>query len=188
MSLKSFVLLAVIASSAFAQTPTVSLLIDGDYPSTGTLSLRSVLQQVSTRKGATFHFGSTYDIYDSSAEASWTENVFSTFFNHLVAENGCKWDATEPTRGVSDLTDCAGAQSYAFQQGATFRGHNTFWHEQTPVRSIFDPYLTFILNFLVFRHGSLAALLLATLSTTSSRSTSCRRSAELVPTSPLGML
>ena len=129
-SLKSFVLAAVVAAPALAVN-TVDLLIDHGYASTGTINLRSVLASVATRKGQTFHFGSTYDTYD--ADASWTANVFSTFFNHIVAENGCKWDATEPSEGVSDLTECLGVQSYATTNGDSFRGHNTFWHSQTPV-------------------------------------------------------
>ncbi|KAF9559707.1 glycoside hydrolase [Agrocybe pediades] len=74
--------------------------------------------------------GSTYDTYDSNA--SFLSNVFSTYFNHVVAENGCKWDATEPSRGTSDLTECKAVQSFASSHGASFRGHNTFWHSQTP--------------------------------------------------------
>jgi endo-1,4-beta-xylanase len=74
-SLYGFVLLAVLASPALAQTPTVSLLIDNGYPSTGTLNLRSVLSQVATLKGGAFHFGSTYDTYYT--ETSWMNNIFS---------------------------------------------------------------------------------------------------------------
>ncbi|KAJ7926273.1 glycoside hydrolase superfamily [Mycena leptocephala] len=131
-SLASFVLLAVLAGPTLAQTPTVSLLIDNGYPSTGTLSLRSVLASVATRKGQTFHFGSTWDTSYSSAEASWMTNVYNTFFNHIVAENGCKWQSTEPSRGTSSLTQCLGVQSYAVARNASFRGHNTFWHQQLP--------------------------------------------------------
>ena len=131
---ESFVLLSVLAAPALCQTA-VSLLIDFEgYQSSGTINLRSTLNAVSQVKGSTFHFGSTYDTYD--ADASFSQNVFSTFFNHIVAENGCKWDATEPTRGVPDLTECQAVQSYASTNGATFRGHNTFWHSQTPVSAI----------------------------------------------------
>ncbi|KAF8966736.1 glycoside hydrolase superfamily [Flammula alnicola] len=126
----SLVILSVLAAPVLSQ-PAVSLLIDfAGYQSSGTINLRSTLQNVSSLKGQTFHFGSTYDTYD--ADASWTQSVFSTFFNHIVAENGCKWDATEPTRGVSALTGCVAVQSYGTSNGATFRGHNTFWHSQTP--------------------------------------------------------
>ena len=127
---KSFVVVSVLAAPALCQTA-VSLLVDfAGYQSSGTLSLRSTLQSVVQKKGE-FYFGSTYDTYD--ADASFNQNVFSTFFNHVVAENGCKWDATEPSRGTSDLTECLAVQSYATKNGATFRGHNTFWHSQTPV-------------------------------------------------------
>ena len=58
------------------------------YASSGTLSIKSILSKVSTRKGQAFHFGSTYDTYDTNA--AWVSNIFNTFFNHVVAENGCK--------------------------------------------------------------------------------------------------
>jgi endo-1,4-beta-xylanase len=135
MSFASFVLLAVLASPALAQSPTVSLLIDqAGYASSGTISLHSTLQQVASRKGGAFHFGSTYDTSYPSSEASWTTNIYNTFFNHMVAENGCKWQSTEPSRGTSSLGACQGVQTYAAARGDTFRGHNTFWHSQLPVR------------------------------------------------------
>lgn len=61
-SLASLLLLSSLAGSTLA-APTVSLLIDNGYASTGTLSIKSVLSAVSTRKGSAFHFGSTYDTY-----------------------------------------------------------------------------------------------------------------------------
>lgn len=127
--LASLLILAALASPSLA-VPTVSLLIDNGYASSGTLSIKSVLSNVSTRKGSTFHFGSTYDTY--TAAQSFQQSVFNTFFNHIVAENGCKWDATEPTRGTSTLTECQAVQSFGSTYGTTFRGHNTFWHSQLP--------------------------------------------------------
>jgi endo-1,4-beta-xylanase len=44
------------------------------YASSGTLNIQSVLQQVSARKGSTFHFGSTYESY--SPNQSWITNVY----------------------------------------------------------------------------------------------------------------
>ncbi|KAF7339197.1 Beta-xylanase [Mycena venus] len=127
--LASFVALAIFASVARAQ-PAVSLLIDNGFPSTGSINLAPILTQVSTKKGQTFHFGSTYDTYE--ANQSWFTSAFTTFYRHVVSENGCKWDATEPSQGVSDLTECLACQSFATANGNTFRGHNTFWHSQTP--------------------------------------------------------
>ncbi|KAJ7195792.1 glycoside hydrolase superfamily [Mycena pura] len=127
--LASFVALAIFASVARAQ-PAVSLLIDNGFPSTGSINLVPILAQVSTKKGQTFHFGSTYDTFE--ADQSWSSSIFSTFYRHVVSENGCKWDATEPSQGVSDLTECLACQSFATANGNTFRGHNTFWHSQTP--------------------------------------------------------
>jgi endo-1,4-beta-xylanase len=79
-SLAGFILLAVLASPALAQTPTVSLLIDHDYPSSGTLNIKSVLKEVSTRKGAPFHFGSTYE---TSYPSAWTKNIYQSVASHL---------------------------------------------------------------------------------------------------------
>jgi endo-1,4-beta-xylanase len=132
MSLTAFVLLAVLASPALAQTPAVSLLIDQPgYASSGALNIKSTLSSVSTRKGAAFHFGSTYE--PSYGDASFVSNVFNTFFNHVVAENSCKWSGTEPVRGMSSLGNCKAVQSFAASHGDSFRGHNTFWHSQLPV-------------------------------------------------------
>ncbi|KAJ7491727.1 glycoside hydrolase superfamily [Mycena galericulata] len=127
--LASFVALAMFAAVARAQ-PAVSLLIDNGYASTGAINLAPILTQVSAKKGSAFHFGSTYDTYE--ADQAWFDTTFATFYKHVVSENGCKWDATEPTQGVSDLTECLATQSFATSNGNTFRGHNTFWHSQTP--------------------------------------------------------
>ena len=83
--LASFVALAIFAAVARAQ-PAVSLLIDNGYPSTGSINLAPILAQVSTKKGQAFHFGSTYDSYD--ADQSWFNSVFTTFYKHVVSENG----------------------------------------------------------------------------------------------------
>jgi hypothetical protein len=135
MSLTAFVLLAVLASPALAQAPTVSLLIDlPGFASNGTLNLRSTLSAVSTRKGQAFHFGSTYETYYQ--DASYHANLYNTFFNHMVAENSCKWQSTEPSPNVTSLTGCKAVQSFATSHGDSFRGHNTFWHAQTPVSGV----------------------------------------------------
>ncbi|KAJ7016259.1 glycoside hydrolase superfamily [Mycena alexandri] len=109
----SLVALATFVSVARAQ-PAVDLLIDHGFPSTGTLNLNTVLAAVTAKKG-TFHFGSTYDTFN--ADQSWFDSVFSTFYRHVVAENGCKWDAPEPSQGVKSLTECLGAQSFATHLG-----------------------------------------------------------------------
>jgi endo-1,4-beta-xylanase len=133
MSLYSFVLLAVLASPVLAQTPTVSLLIDlPGYSASGTLNIKSTLQSVTARKG-TFHFGSTYD--QNYSDAPWSSNIYNTYFSHVVAENSCKWQSTEPSRGTSSLSGCQYVQSFATSKSVSFRGHNTFWHAQLPVRT-----------------------------------------------------
>ena len=56
----------------------------------------------------------------------------------MVAEDGCKWYATEPDPGKPSLADCRPVQEYAEQHGNSFRGHNTFWHQELPVRATFS--------------------------------------------------
>ena len=131
VSLSSFVLIAVIAAPVLS-VPTVDLLIDHGYATSGDIDLRTVLAAVASRKGQAFRFGSTYNT--DGVDASFTTDVFDTFFNHAVAENECKWDATEPSPGTSDLTECLAVQRFAAASNASFRGHNTFWHSQLPVR------------------------------------------------------
>ncbi|VDB95864.1 unnamed protein product [Peniophora sp. CBMAI 1063] len=128
-SLSSFISLVVVAAPALA-VPTVDLLIDHGYATGGDIDLRTVLAAVSTRKGQTFRFGSTYNT--NNADPSFTSDVFDVFYNHAVAENECKWSATEPAPGTSSLTACQAVQSLAAASNASFRGHNTFWHSQLP--------------------------------------------------------
>jgi GH35 family endo-1,4-beta-xylanase len=121
------VLLAILLAStpAFAQTPQVSLLTDlSQYTTTGPIRIRELLPLVQLRKLALFRFGSTHDIFlnETATAKAFTNNVFSTVFNHVVAENGCKWYDTEPERGVHNLTDCKGVSQYALEHLASFRG------------------------------------------------------------------
>jgi endo-1,4-beta-xylanase len=120
----SFVLAAVLAAPALAATPPVSLLTDlALYPESGPILIRALLPLVSARKGTPFHFGSTYDVFSNQAAANFTNTVYDTVFNHMVAENGCKWYDTEPVRGEISLSDCKGVSQYAAAHYATFRGY-----------------------------------------------------------------
>ncbi|EJT98312.1 glycoside hydrolase [Dacryopinax primogenitus] len=103
-----------LASVASAQTPNVSLLIDNPfyYDLTRSLNVRSLLPFVSARKGAAFHWGSTYSP-PSTAETNWTSEVFLTYFAHMRAENLCNGF---PIR-------CGALRNFP---------HNTFWHNQLP--------------------------------------------------------
>jgi endo-1,4-beta-xylanase len=122
MRLDVSLLLGLVAiQHALAAPPTVSLLVDNNktYVSSGPLKIRSILPSISTRKGYTFRFGSTYDVSDTS---SWTKNTFATVWNHVVAESNCKWVATEPQRGNITLDKCLGVSRWADSVSATFRG------------------------------------------------------------------
>ncbi|VDC00606.1 unnamed protein product [Peniophora sp. CBMAI 1063] len=121
--------LAIAIASALA-VPTVDLLIDHTFPNTGPLSPHQTLSSVSAHKGRPFHFGSSLNI--TIPHPGWPEKVFSDFFNHVVAENGCKWGEVERVRGVSDLRECREVGEFAREVGGSFRGHNTFWHTHLP--------------------------------------------------------
>lgn len=132
-TLTSLVLLVSFFTLARA-APKVDLLIDHGFQKSGPIDLRlrnGVLDAVSKRKGQTFHFGSTLNTTRSHIE--WTSEKFSTFWHHMVAEDGCKWYATEPSPGKPSLADCRPVQEYAEEHGNSFRGHNTFWHQELPV-------------------------------------------------------
>jgi hypothetical protein len=61
-----------LAAPSVPKTPNVSLLTDLPlFPKTGPLAIKALLPIVSIRKNSTFHFGSTYDIYD------WQNHVSS---------------------------------------------------------------------------------------------------------------
>ena len=111
--------------------PTVDLLIDNGYEKTGNINLREVLLSVSQRKGQPFHFGSTLNI--SVPHPRFTEDIFGTFFDHVVAENGCKWGEVEREPGKSNLSECFDVLDFAREHSNTFRGHNTLWHTHLPV-------------------------------------------------------
>ncbi|VDB90883.1 unnamed protein product [Peniophora sp. CBMAI 1063] len=122
----------VLSSTLALAAPQVDLLIDHGFQHTGPINLKQsgVLSRVSARKGQPFHFGSTLNT--TRSHVAWTSEVFSTFWGHMVAEDGCKWYATEPDPGRPSLADCRPVQEYAEQHGNSFRGHNTFWHQELP--------------------------------------------------------
>jgi hypothetical protein len=121
------VLLAVLLvfTPAFTQTPQVSLLTDiSRYPTTGPVRVRELLLLVQPRKLAPFRFGSTHVIfsYEHATANAFMNNIFSTVFNHVVAENGCKGYDTEPERAVHNLTDCKVVSQYTLEHLASFQG------------------------------------------------------------------
>lgn len=130
--LVSLGLIAGIITPIFA-VPSVDLLIDHGFQRSGVINLRKTLASVSQRKGKKFHFGSTLNI--TIPHPGWPEDVFSSFFDHVVAENGCKWGEVEREPGKSNLTECFDVPNFADKLGNSFRGHNTFWHTHLPVRN-----------------------------------------------------
>jgi hypothetical protein len=74
-----FVLSALLAAPAFAQTPPVSLLVDlPSYKTTGDIKIRQLLPFVQLRKLAPFRFGSTYDVFSNQCVSSSLEVTFSS--------------------------------------------------------------------------------------------------------------
>mmetsp|Transcript_15992 Transcript_15992/g.24100 ORF Transcript_15992/g.24100 Transcript_15992/m.24100 type:complete len:407 (+) Transcript_15992:42-1262(+) len=50
----------------------------------------------------------------------------------IVAENSCKWPATEPSDGVFDFTKCDIVRDIATKSNQIFRGHNLCWGVHNP--------------------------------------------------------
>lgn len=128
-----FSISSILAQQTFSGTnniPDVTLLIDNQgYNQTRTI--KALLAAVSAKKGRTFHFGVAYDAGNASIDSFASAKLNDTF-NHGVAENNCKWQFTEPSLNVSDLSACKKSQAFFTNNGASFRLHNTFWHQQTP--------------------------------------------------------
>lgn len=122
-----------VAQQAFSgsnQIPDVTLLVDNPGYNQ-TTSIKSLLAAVSAKKGKTFQFGVAYDAGNATNDPIAISKLSNTF-NHGVAENNCKWQFTEPAQNVSNLTACENSQNFFAANDASFRLHNTFWHQQTP--------------------------------------------------------
>jgi endo-1,4-beta-xylanase len=72
-------------------------------------------------------------------EACWTntsEPYATTYLNELnlaTCENGCKFGATEPSKGNFDFAECDFISNAALVKGSgAFRGHNFVWGESVP--------------------------------------------------------
>ena len=58
--------------------------------------------------------------------------VLNREFNQLTNENGMKWDATEPRRGVFNYSGGDRIVNHAISRGMKVRGHTLAWHAQQP--------------------------------------------------------
>ncbi|MNM16229.1 Endo-1,4-beta-xylanase A precursor [compost metagenome] len=58
--------------------------------------------------------------------------LLSKHFNHIVAGNSMKWDATEPSENVFDFARGDLFADYARARGIQMRGHTLLWHSQVP--------------------------------------------------------
>jgi hypothetical protein len=80
------------------------------YASSGTLNLRSVLARVVTRKGATFHFGSTHEA--NSQNEAWMETLTRECCRGELVQVGChraqpRHEQPHPLQGCPILWRCA---------------------------------------------------------------------------------
>ena len=57
---------------------------------------------------------------------------FGTLWNQITAENECKWDSIEGTRGRYNFSGCKAAYNWAKQNGGYFKFHALLWGSQYP--------------------------------------------------------
>lgn len=57
---------------------------------------------------------------------------FDKYWNQVTPENGGKWGAAEPNRGVFTWADLDSAYKYAKSRGYPFKMHNLIWGSQQP--------------------------------------------------------
>ena len=57
---------------------------------------------------------------------------FGTYWNQITAENECKWQSIEGTRGNRNFSGCKAAYNWAKQNGGHFKFHALVWGSQYP--------------------------------------------------------
>ena len=57
---------------------------------------------------------------------------FGTYWNHITAENECKWASIEGTRGRYNWSGCDRCYNWAKQNGGKFKFHALVWGSQYP--------------------------------------------------------
>nr|BAF57349.1 putative glycosyl hydrolase family10 [uncultured symbiotic protist of Hodotermopsis sjoestedti] len=67
------------------------------------------------------------NIVGSSVPSSW-----DTYWNQVTAENGCKWESVEGTRGSYNWAQCDVAADHAKSAGIPFKYHTFVWGSQEP--------------------------------------------------------
>ena len=124
-------LAAVTAGLASASSP--SGLAPASSPSEFA-SLVSTLRAEASKHGIFFGAATNAGLISQSNQTD--EELYSDLdgseFDLVTAENGCKWDATEPEQGTFTLDRCDAVAQFAADNDQTFRGHNLCWGNQNP--------------------------------------------------------
>ena len=84
---------------------------------TGNLSMP--LRQAAEKAG--IFIGSALNYYHLQQDSQYAK-VGGEQYNLMTAENGCKWDATEPNYNQFDFTQCDYDYNFAKSKNMTFRG------------------------------------------------------------------
>ena len=70
--------------------------------------------------------------YLGNIVAGYVPSNYTSLWNAVTAENGCKWGSIEGTRGTFRWTDADRAYNLAVQNGYEFRYHAIIWGSQYP--------------------------------------------------------
>jgi endo-1,4-beta-xylanase len=87
------------------------------------------LRQAAEKAGIFVGTALNYNTLHSDASYA---RVAAEQYNLVTAENGCKWQATEPNYNQFTFTQCDYDYQFAKAHNMTFRGHNLCWSQDNP--------------------------------------------------------
>jgi endo-1,4-beta-xylanase len=89
------------------------------------------LRQLGQRHGLAIGTAVAADVLADPAQTTY-QQIASTQFSTVTAENAMKWGELEPTRGTYDWTKADAFVKFAEKNHQKIRGHVLVWHNQLP--------------------------------------------------------